>query len=168
MRVPREVTYKWIAYALCIALLLFLRSFFIPALTIWGVMPFLPPLLLAAVASLENTRGAVIFGLAFGVFCDLLFNAPFPCLYTLAFTVAALLSALLSQRFLQTGFLCALVVSILTFSVVAVLNMLAIGFHSQVEILAMLSLYARELLVSLLFLPICYPLLSFFHRFFEV
>jgi len=165
VRAPREVTYKWIAYSLCIMLLMFLRLLLIPSLTIWGVMPFLPPLLLAAVSSLENPRGAVIFGLAFGVFCDLLLNAPFPCLYTLAFTIAALLSAQMSQRFLQTGFLCALILSILTFTVVAVLNVIALGI-SRAGLSAMLSLYAREMLISLLFLPACYPLFLFLHRFF--
>jgi len=168
MRAPREVTYKWLFYALSIVLLLFLRLFLIPSLTIWGVLPFLPPILLATIASLEDTRPAVIFGLVFGIFCDLAFNAPFPCLYTLAFTLSALLSTLLSQRLLQTGFLCAVIVSILTFFVVALLNAAVLLPTGRASLYAIFSLFTRETTVSLLFLLICYPLLSFLHRFFAL
>lgn len=166
MRPPREVTFKWISYALCILLLLFLRLLLLSSRTFLGVMPFLPPLILAVIASLEDTRGAVIFGLIFGVFCDLLYSATFPCLYTVGFTVSALLSALLSQRVLQSRFFCAIIVSVLTFSVVALLNMAALAPGGNASFSAMLPVYACETLISLPLLSVCYPLLAFLHRFF--
>ena len=161
----REVWFKWTACALCAALLLFLRTLILGGLTLWGVLPFLPPILLTCVASLEELRSAAIFGLVFGVFCDLTLSAPFPCLYTIAFTLSALLTAYLASTVFQNYFLRALFGTALTFLITDLLCMLALAISGGAAFLPMLSLAAREAAVSLPFLVV-YPLFIVIHRFF--
>lgn len=161
----RETLFKWTAYALCAAVLLFLRALLLGELTVWGVLPFLPPVILACVASLEESPSAAVFGIAFGAFCDLVFPAPLPCLYTLAFTVSAVLTAILAKSVIQGGFLRALAGTLLTFILLALLNMLALPARGNLP--AMVSLAAREMLVSCLLL-VCYPLFAAIRRFFTL
>ena len=161
----REVLFKWTAYSLCAAVLLFLRTLIPGILTVWGVLPFLPPILLTCVASLEEMRPAAIFGLIFGVFCDLTLSAPLPCLYTLAFTLSALLTAYLASAVFQNYFLRALSGTVLTFLITDLLCMLALAFSGDTAFLPMLSLAAREMAVSLPFLAV-YPLFVLIRGFF--
>ena len=161
----REVWFKWTAYALCAAALLFLRTLIPGSLTLWGVLPFLPPILLVCVASLEEMRSAAIFGLIFGIFCDLTLSAPFPCLYTLAFTLSALLTAYLASTVFQNYFLRALFGTVLTFLVTDLLCVLALALSGNAAFPTMLSLAARETAVSLPFLAV-YPLFILIRRYF--
>ncbi len=161
----REVWFKWVAYALCAAVLLFLRALVLGSLTLWGVLPFLPPILHTCVASLEELRSAAIFGLVFGIFCDLTLSAPFPCLYTIAFTLSGILTAYLASTVFQNYFLRALSGTVLTFLVTDLLCVLAIAFSGGAALPAMLSLAARETAVSLPFLVV-YPLFILIRRFF--
>ena len=161
----REITFKWVAYALCTALLLFLHTLFLGGVRIWGVLPFLPPVLLSCVAAQEALRPAALFGLALGVCCDLLFSAPLPCLYTLSFTVSALLTAWLSMKVFQNTVLRALSGTLLTFIVTDLLCMLSFALRADAALVPMLSLAARETAVSLPLL-IVFPLYFMIRRFF--
>ena len=161
----REVWFKWTAYSLCAAALLFLRALILGGVTFWDVLPFLPPILLTCVASLEELRSAAIFGTVFGIFCDLTLSAPFPCLYTLAFTLSALLTAYLSEKVFQNYFLRAVSGTLLTFLVTDLFCMLVLAVSGVTAFLPMLSLAARETVVSLPFLAV-YPLFILIHRFF--
>lgn len=161
----RELLFKWSAYALCAALLLFLRTLALGTLTLWGALPFLPPILLTCVASLEEMRSAAIFGTVFGVFCDLTLSTPFPCLYTLAFTLSALLTAYLASTVFQNYFLRALSGTVVTFLITDLLCMLALAISGGAAFLPMLSLAARETAASLPFLAV-YPLFVLIRRFF--
>ena len=57
----RDLGIKWSVYALAIALLLLLHSLTGAHLRVWGVVPFLPPLLLAVVVSMEERLEGVVF-----------------------------------------------------------------------------------------------------------
>ncbi len=91
MNLTQTTALKWTFYALAAAALLFLRRLFLGSMTFFGVIPFLPPVILAVMASFELPRSSVIAGIVFGALCDLVLPAPFACLYTIAFTLAALL-----------------------------------------------------------------------------
>ena len=81
----RDTAVKWTAYALACLLLLFGHELTLAHLRVWGIAPFLPPLLPAVLASMEDRLEGFVFALAFGVLCDLALTAPLPCLYTIAF-----------------------------------------------------------------------------------
>ena len=158
---------KWTFLALCCLLLAFLRRLLLGSVTVWGVIPFLPPVLLAVVASFEEPRPAVLFGMSFGAVCDLALPALFPCLYTLSFTLAALLIASLAHSVLQAGFLRALLMTVLAFFVVDLFSAAAVLTRCGAGALgAALSLFVREAIVSCLLLAPAYPALYAVRRIF--
>lgn len=164
----RDMAVRWTSYAAAMLLLLFLHSLTFAHLRIWGVVPFLPPLLLATTASFEPERDAVVFGICFGVICDLTLTATVPCLYTVAFTAAALLSALIAKGVLQPGFFCSLAVSAMTFLLVDSISSLALCMSGRAAFMDCLLLTLRETAASLPLLLVCHPVLSYLHRRFTI
>ncbi len=165
MNVRQTAALKWTFYALAALLLCFLRRLLLGSALFWGVLPFLPPVLLATEASLEQPKPAVLSGIVFGALCDLVLPASFPCLYTLAFTLAALLTSTVMSNLLQQGFARALVSSVLTFAVADLFQSLAMLTRGA-ALPAMLYLFARETLVSCALLLPSYPVLHAIRRIF--
>ena len=152
---------------LAAAALLFLRRLFLGSMTFFGVIPFLPPVILAVMASFELPRSSVIAGIVFGALCDLVLPAPFACLYTIAFTLAALLISTVVSNLLQQGFARALLSTVLTFLLVDLLQAFALLPRSgSTAILPMLHLFARETALSCLLLLPVYPALRAIRRIF--
>lgn len=104
-----ETIFKWSLYAAATALCLLVQGGLLQRLVLWGVIPFLYPLLAAIPATYEGPLAGTVFSLALGLVCDLLLPGPVPCLYTLVFPLVGLCAGLLSQSWLPAGFLCSLV-----------------------------------------------------------
>lgn len=104
-----ETIFKWSLYAAATALCLLVQTGLLQRLELWGVIPFLYPLLAAIPATYEGPLAGTIFSLCVGAVCDLLLPGPIPCLFTLVFPLIGLLAGLLSQSWLPAGFLCSLV-----------------------------------------------------------
>ena len=168
MITARDLVFKWTSYAIAISVILFLHSLLLGQVKIWGVTPFLPPILLSIIASFENSYAGTLFGLIFGICCDLTLTAPLPCLYTLSFAISALIASFIAKSALQTGFLCSLVVSAVSFCIVDFFLALVLLTGGHATLIAFLFLCIRELLVSLLLLPLLYPALSFLHQRFTI
>ena len=165
MNVTQTTALNWTFYALATLLLCFFKRVLLGSVTVWGVLPFLPPVLLAVVASFEQPKAAVLSGIVFGALCDLVLPASFPCLYTLAFTLAALFTSTVMSSLLQQGFARALVSSVLTFAVADLFQSLAMLTRGA-ALPAMLYLFARETLVSCALLLPSYPVLHAIRRIF--
>ena len=165
MNVMQTTALKWTFYALATLLLCFFKRVLLGSVTVWGVLPFLPPVLLAVVASFEQPKAAVLSGIVFGALCDLVLPASFPCLYTLAFTLAALFTSTVMSSLLQQGLARALVSSVLTFAVADLFQSLAMLTRGA-ALPAMLYLFARETLVSCALLLPSYPVLHAIRRIF--
>ena len=165
MNETQTTALKLTFYALATLLLCFFKRVLLGSVTVWGVLPFLPPVLLAVVASFEQPKAAVLSGIVFGALCDLVLPASFPCLYTLAFTLAALLTSTVMSSLLQQGFARALVSSVLTFAVADLFQSLAMLTRGA-ALPAMLYLFARETLVSCALLLPSYPVLHAIRRIF--
>ncbi|MBQ9648498.1 MAG: hypothetical protein IJV43_09095 [Oscillospiraceae bacterium] len=164
MLTTRDFIVKWTSYGAASLALAFLYILTLRGVELFGVSMFLPPLLVGVVASLEDTREGVIFGLVCGVLCDLALAGTFPCVYTVAFTLAAFACSALSKSLLQPGVLCSIAATALTFAFVDALNMLALFFTARADFGAMLSVAVRETLVSCLLLIVCHPVLLYLHR----
>lgn len=164
----REAALKWAVTAACALILSFLHLLTLSHLELWGVTPFLPPILIAVLCSVENDLPSVIFSLVFGILCDLSIGGFFPFLYTAAFFLASLLILTLAHSVLQPGFFCALISTAVTFFLIAALSSAALLIDSAATLGACASLFLRELLVSLLWLPLCYMVFSQLHKFFTV
>lgn len=160
----RDTAFKWTAYTLALLLLSFFHQLTTARLTLLAVTPFLPPLLLAVVCSMEPRLEASVFALVFGMACDLALVAPLPCLYTVSFVAAALLTSFLAQSLIQPGFLCSLVTSAACFVLIDLLVAVCFLVTGRAALSALLSRAARELLVSLPLLLVCHPTLAYLHR----
>lgn len=167
MNVTQTTALKWTFYALAALLLCFFKRVLLGSVSVWGVLPFLPLVLLAVMASFEQPKAAVLSGIVFGALCDLVLPASLPCLYTLAFTAAALLISTLLSNLLQQGFARALLATVLAFLVTDLLQALALLPRSGMSaLLPMLHLFAKETALSCLLLLPSYPLLRAVHRLF--
>ena len=166
MNVRQTAALKWTFYALAALLLCFLRRLLLGSALFWGVLPFLPPVLLATEASLEQPKPAVLSGIVFGALCDLVLPTSFPCLYTLAFTCSSLLTATVMSSLLQKGLARAFFSSVLTFAIVDLFKILFL-LPRGAAVPAMLFLFLRETIISCVLLLPSYPLLRAVHRFFD-
>ena len=164
MLTRRDIIIKWSTYSAASQLLVALFTLTLRETAFFGVHLFLPPLIVGVVASLENTRAGAIFALGCGVLCDLTLCATFPCLYTVAFTLAALSCSFLATNVLQPGVLCSLAVSALTFAYVDALNMIALFLRARAPFGVMADIALRETLLSCAMLVVCHPVYTFLHR----
>ena len=168
MLTRRDIIIKWTTYGLISMALLFLYALTLREAAVLGVRMFLPPLLVGVVASMEDTRAGAVFALAMGLLCDLTIAGTFPCLYTIAFTLAAPACSFLAKSVLQPGVLCSLAVTALTFAFVDALNMLALFLRAHAPFGAMADLALRETLASCLLLIVCHPVMAFLHGRFTI
>ena len=150
----RDTAVKWTAYALACLLLLFGHELTLAHLRVWGIAPFLPPLLPAVLASMEDRLEGVVFAL----------TAPLPCLYTIAFPLTALLAALIARSVLQPGILCSLAVSTAAFVLVDLITAVTLLAGGRAELSAIALRAVQELALSLPLLIVCHPVLAFLHR----
>jgi len=148
-----EVILKWLIYAAATALCFFAQEAVLQRITVWGVIPFVYPLLAAIPATFEAPLPGTVFALCVGVFCDLLLPGPVPCLYTLIFPLAGLCAALLSQSLLPSGLLCSLASVSAAFLLTDLFRcfLLWMGGHDVWR--AGLFLMVREFCVSALLIP---------------
>lgn len=115
MLARNEIIFKWFLYAAAAALCLVVQDVVLQRITVWGVIPFLCPLLAAIPPTWESPTAGTAFALAVGVFCDLLLPAPIPCFYTLIFPLAGMSASLLSHSLLRPGLLCSLISAVIAF-----------------------------------------------------
>ena len=156
----RDMFFKWLYYAGATLLLVLVQSLVLNRICVWGVHPFLPPLIAAITAMLEGPGEWTAFAGVFGLLCDLTMPGIIPCFYTLAFLAAALLAAVIAKRFLSQGFLCAG----LSLLVTDLLHTLLLTFRQGVELTAALSLTGREAAVTVVLSPLVYLLLRSVHN----
>lgn len=116
MLARNETIFKWLLYAAAALLCLTVQGALLQRVTVWGVIPFLCPLLAAIPATRESPVAGTVFALAVGVVCDSLLPAPIPCFYTMVFPLAGLFSSLLSQGLLRPGLLCSLLAAAIAFA----------------------------------------------------
>lgn len=155
----RDLFFKWLYYSVATLLLILLQSTLLPAIRLWGVHPFLPPMLVAIAAMLEGPLEGCSFAAVFGLLCDITMPGVIPCFYTLVLPGCALPAAMIARRRMRPGYLCALLSSLLAMLLTDLLQMLLMSFQGGVNIPAALSLSGRECLVTVLLSPLVYLLL---------
>lgn len=163
METRSDLIIKWSVYSV-LSLLVLLIQGFLPEIRLFGVTLFLPPVLVALLASLEPNLQGAVFALCFGLVCDFALLGPIPCFYLVSFLLIALLSALISTRILNAELILSLSVApagILLSALLRYLLMLAQGTGSFADAL----LYGgKELLLTMPFVVPLHFLFIFFHR----
>ena len=164
MLARNETILKWALYAAATVLCLAVQEMFFQRFTLWGVIPFVYPLLAAIPAAYEGPVPGTVFALAVGVMCDLLLPEPLPCFYTLVFPLVGLCASLIAQSWLPAGFLCSLAVTALGFVLTGAFHCFLLWAREKSAWGTGAFVCCRELLVSL---PLAIPatlLFSAVHR----
>ena len=139
---------KWALYAAAACLCLMVQGAVLQRFTIWGVIPFLYPLLAAIPATYETPVSATVFALCVGIVCDLLLPGSIPCLYTLLFPLAGLCGALLSRSLLPAGPLCSLAAGAAAFLLTDGFRCFVLWINGRAAWRAAGFLMVREFLVT--------------------
>lgn len=141
--------FKWVVYSLATLLLVLLQLFLLDRLAFRGLYPFLPPMLVGTVASMEGSRSGPVFALVFGLLCDLAIPGPAAGFFTLTFTLSALLSALLTEKLFSPGPTSSLVSVTLCYLITAAARAAVFLFRGHSGFSALLLIAAGEFLWSL-------------------
>lgn len=165
MLARNETIFKWALYAAAAFLCFLVQGALLQRITIWGVIPFIYPMIAAVTAAYEGSTAGTVFALALGVVCDSLIPAPIPCFYTLIFPAAGLCAALISQSLIKAGYLCSLVAGAAAFALTGAFHCLILWAQGQSVWPTGPYLAVRELLVSLpLAIPVTALLSAVFRR----
>ena len=154
MLARNETILKWALYTAVSLLFVFVQGAALQRLSLFGVIPFVYPLLAASPATYEGSVPGTAFALAVGVFCDLLLPAPLPCFYTLVFPLAGLCGGLLSQSALHPGYLCSAAATAAAFVFTGLFHCFLLWMNGHGAWSAGLSTMLRELVVTL---PMIFP-----------
>ena len=140
---------KWVLYALAGLACTVVQAAVLQRFTLWGVIPFLYPLIAALPATFEGPAAGTVYALAAGVLCDLLLPSPIPCFYTLIFPLVGLSAGLLSQSLILAGYLCSAAASLPAYLLTGVFHCIVLWATGHAAWTAGLSVTLRELCVSL-------------------
>ena len=142
--------FKWTLYTLAGLVWAVVQAAFLQRVTIWGVIPFLYPLIAALPATFEGPAAGTVYALACGVFCDLLLPSSIPCFYTLILTLVGLAAGLLSQSLIPAGYLCSAAAALPAYLLTGIFHCIVLWAQGHPAWGAAMSVTLRELCVSLL------------------
>ena len=126
------------------------QAAFLQRVTIWGVIPFLYPLIAALPAIFEGPAAGTVYALACGVFCDLLLPSSIPCFYALILPLVGLAAGLLSQSLIPAGYLCSAAAALPAYLLTGIFHCIVLWAQGHPAWGAAMSVTLRELCVSLL------------------
>ncbi len=136
MLARNETIFKWALYAGATAVFFLLQGAVLQRITLWGVIPFVFPILVAVLGMYEGPLPASVYALTVGVLCDLLLPASIPCFYT--------------QSLLPAGFLCGVVTSVLSFLLTDAFHCVVLWAGGKAAWAAGAQVFLREVCVSIL------------------
>ena len=142
--------FKWTLYTLAGLVWVVVQAAFLQRVTIWGVIPFLYPLIAALPATFEGPAAGTVYALACGVFCDLLLPSTIPCFYTLILPLVGLAAGLLSQSLIPAGYLCSAAAALPAYLLTGIFHCIVLWAQGHPAWGAAMSVTLRELCVSLL------------------
>ena len=141
---------KWVLYALAGLACTVVQAAVLQRFTLWGVIPFLYPLIAALPATFEGPAAGTVYALAAGVLCDLLLPSPIPCFYTLIFPLVGLSAGLLSQSLIPAGYLCSAAAALPAYLLTGIFHCIVLWAQGHPAWGAAMSVTLRELCASLL------------------
>ena len=142
--------FKWTLYTLAGLVWAVVQAAFLQRVTIWGVIPFLYPLIAARPATFEGPAAGTVYALACGVFCDLLLPSSIPCFYTLILPLVGLAAGLLSQSLIPAGYLCSAAAALPAYLLTGIFHCIVLWAQGHPAWGAAMSVTLRELCASLL------------------
>ena len=160
----RYIVLKWLSYGGATAVLLLIQTGVFHHIRLWGVVPFLAPMVVGVAASFEEGIPSSLFALVFGVLCDLGGATPVMGFFTFLFPLAALTASFLAENLFSPGFPCSLVSSFFCYLIVAGVRIILFLIDGETGVWDMWYLARREFFVSLPLLAVVFPLFRWVHR----
>lgn len=160
METGTERIRRWALYAGATLLLCLLQTM-LHGLRIWGLFPFLYPLMVAAVANYEGAIAGTAYGLTLGILCDLTLAAPIPCFYTLIFPPVGLVAGLIAGGLLSSGPFCLTISAVVSLTMTDLFHGLLLWMTGKAAWQATGVVFLRELILTL---PFLLPVGLLFHR----
>ena len=159
----RDFIHKWFVYALGLLPVWLLDAYILPRYPLWGTVPMLLPLAVAAVAVLEGAYSGTGFGLAVGLLWELAYPGGFGGqVFFLA--LAGMAMGAVSQYALSQSFAGCLICSA---GVLGLLDLLRVGlrlFINAAGLTALLQVAVPEFLWSLAWTPLVWLLFRFIYN----
>ena len=160
----RDFIRKWTVYALGLLPIWLLDAYILPRMPLWGTVPMLLPLAVAAVAVLEGAYSGTGFGLAVGLLWELAYPGGFGGqVFFLA--LAGMAMGAVSQYALSQSFLGCLLCSA---GVLGLLDLLRVAqrlFINAASLSDLLQVAAPEFLWSLAWTPLVWLLFrAIYHK----
>ena len=152
------IIWKWTVYALATLALFALQYLLLNQVVVWGIRPFLYPMLPAVVSSYEGLYRGSVFSLCLGLVCDILLPGPFEGFYTVTFAVIGILSGRIGESALPSGWLCGLLVSALALLLTGGARILVQFFAGDGYLSLMGTIALQEMLLTLPALVVVLPL----------
>lgn len=161
----RYLVIKWAVYALATAGLLLFQLLVVHHIRLWGLTPYLPPVLVGAAASFEGRSSSPFFAAALGLLCDLTTaSPPMPGFFCLTFTLSAALASFVTEALFSRDLPGCLVASAICLALTGILRVLVLSAGGHLAFAAMCSVAAREFLISLPLLLVVYPIFRRVHK----
>ena len=161
-----EIIFKWLLYAAGVLICWILHGVALQFLDIFGVMPFIFPILAAVIAMYEGPFSGSICALVMGILCDLTISVPIPCFYTLIFPIIGMLAGLIAKNWLPMSFWCAVILSLLAFTLTDSFHFLLLVLKGSGHAMqAAVDLALRETGASM---PFLIPVYFVFCRIYEI
>ena len=154
---------KWTVYTLATLLMAALQHLLLDRISLWGVTPFIYPMLPALVASYEGLHRGSKFALVTGILCDLLIAGPFEGFYTVIFTLIGILAALIGENLLSPGWLCGFSVAAMGLGLVNVSRLLLYFLSGSLHPLLMGRIALMEIVITLPVLLVALPIYRWIH-----
>lgn len=154
---------KWTVYTLATLLMAALQHLLLDRISLWGVTPFIYPMLPALVASYEGLHRGSKFALVTGFLCDLLIAGPFEGFYTVIFTLIGILAALIGENLLSPGWLCGFSVAAMGLGLVIISRLLLHLLSGSLRPLLMGRIALTEIAISLPVLLVALPIYRWIH-----
>ena len=162
-----KLFYRWLFYGLAAGLCLIVQGMVLDRLRLWGIHPFLPPVLVAAAAAQEDRQESLCAAAVFGLICDLTMAPPAPCFYTATFAATAFLTGLMAKHLIVPGLFCALVASVLAFLLDGAAHTVVLTYRGVSDLSSAAAITGSELLLTLPLTPLIYLLYRPIHRRFQ-
>ena len=153
----RDLIHKWAVYALGLLPVWLLDAYILPRYPLWGTVPMLLPLAVAAVAVLEGAYAGTGFGLAVGLLWELAYPGGFGGL-VFYLALAGMAMGAVSQYALSQSFAGCLICSA---GVLGVLDLLRVARGLLVDLASLsdlLQVAVPEFLWSLAWTPLVWLL----------
>lgn len=153
----RDHIHKWLIYALGLLPVWLLDAYILPRYPLWGIVPMLLPLAVAAVAVLEGAHAGAGFGMAVGLLWALAYPGNFGSRVILM-ALAGLVAGAVSQYALNQSLPGCLICAAGMLALVDGLRVLRGLVTNAASLSAMLQVAIPEWLLSLAWTPLVYLL----------